>query len=703
MTAGFYLPLDSVINSIPNIPNTMASSHVHHSEPHPSKHDAVDVKVAEVDPDSPQAEFDSIMQSPRINMGPDFELPLNGHHGHHGHHHGHLRPSSPTGSVRSSFGGSRRRVTRHSSHFSSGFSRSHHSEVSKELTIQAEGEFLALMELMSSMSRRSTSLREVWMKIISERESHCHEMERMYERFEEFTEIIERHEKEQHNHNHDHEERKKEVTKLRLELTAAVALSAEFKRKLSDRDCELGKAHSEIAELKDVYKYLKEEHEETKTSLEETQLKLSASIDRCHHAEEDVKRHHGELEASETRYSELESSHTELQTRFKSVNTEVTTLRTSNSVYKKEKHEWLHEKGELEDEVRKCKHRHEETTRKIKELTETYEKKTLELNETIEKKTREVHETSETLRKVKSEREELYQKIKEKDHEIEEKRCRWEDAEDRCSKYKLKWEHFERETRSLTEELTVIKTERTELEETITKKTEEHRKLLIIKKQLEKDHHGKCKELDDHHREIIVLKESLRRTEVTIKEKTELIHTLHERIERVERDRDEARGQCADHQAEITTLAAAIVTLKLDIETVTAERESFCEKFRDCETKYLEVCESSAEYHEGNSSFEYEITSLRSMLREVREEREKAITMRIAADRERDEAVSRYEAKCREMDKLEERRFHEHERFHGHGGRSSSGRTLTRRVFTGSSNGIAEDDELRSVTSGHAE
>lgn len=650
----------------------METQNIQVSELLSDKVTSVEVNVAEVGPESPQVEFDSLtMHSPPIHPKPVglFRNP---------HEAGHRRSSSPTGSVRSSFSSSRRRVGRHL-HWGGGFSRSHRSEVSKELTTRAEGEFLALMELMSGISRRSSSLKEVWMKIISERESYALEMDRMYEQFDEYTEIIERHQREQHSHHHEHEERKKEIAKLRLELTAAIAVSAEYKKKLADRDSELGESRSEVAELKDVYKYLKEEHEETKTTLEETRVRLVAAKEACHDAEEDAKKHHGDLESLDLKYVELQGSYTELSSKFDSSSKEVTSLKQSQLVHKKEKNEWLYEKGELEDGVRKCNHRNEELKRKVKDL-----------NETIEKKKHEIHQVTETLSKIKYEKEELHQKVKDLKHELEEEHSRWEDAEDRCGKWKLKSEHCDREMTSLTEEFRIIQTEQTELRETITKKTEEYRRLVIDKKQIEKEHHGKCKESEDRHRKIIVLEESLHRTEVTLKEKTESIHTLHERFERIERDRDEARDKCGNLEIELSTLQTAIVSLKVEVDTITAERDGFCEKFHECERKYDEIYESITEYQEGHNHFEYEITNLRTMLREVREEREKAITMRIAADRERDEANSRYEAKCRDMDKLEEAFAR---RFHGHGGKSSGGKIIIKQTEQESNGVLAEGDE----------
>jgi len=343
-------------------------------------------------------------------------------------------------------------------------------------------------------------------------------------------------------------------------------------------------------------------------------------------------------------------------------------LKQSNTTLKKEKHEWMHEKGEFEEGLRKCNHRNDELTRKVKELTESYEKKV-----------REVYELQETVSKTKYENEELHREVKELRRQLEEEHIRWEDAEDRCGKWKLKWEHSEREIISIREEVRLIEIEQTELRETITKKTEELRLVIIEKERIQEDYHDACKKAEESHRQVLILQESIRRTESILKEKTELVHTLHERIERIECERDESRSKCNDLSIELSELQTSIVSLKLEIETVTEERENVREKLRECETRYEEICESVTEYEEGNSGSEYEITNLRAMLREVREQKEKAITMRNSADRERDEAIVRYDEKCREIERLEESFS---QQFHSHG--RAGGRTTTRHLFKGS-------------------
>lgn len=73
------------------------------------------------------------------------------------------------------------------------------------------------------------------------------------------------------------------------------------------------------------------------------------------------------------------------------------------------------------------------------------------------------------------------------------------------------------------------------------------------------------------------------------------------------------------------------------------------------------------------------------MLRESREQKERAIAARATADRERDEFIAKYEDKCREMEKWEESRsswLHSHGRSEG---RTMSSRTVTRNGASSSS------------------
>lgn len=397
---------------------------------------------------------------------------------------------------------------------------------------------------------------------------------------------------------------------------------------------------------------------------------------------------HSEHRTLKHQYLELQTSYSELTSKYESTHKEVLSLKQSNTALKKEKHEWLHEKAELEEDLRKCNHRNDEQKRKFEGLTDSYEKIV-----------REVHKLQEIISKMRHESEELHRKFKDLQQQLEEEHSRRQNAEDKCSKLMLKWEDSEREIISTREEVRVIEIEQNELRKTITKKAEELRRLVFEKERMEEDYHDACRKAEETHRQVLILQESLRRTESTLKEKNEVVHALNERIERIEYERDEARNKSDDLSTEISQLQSTVISLKLEIETVTNDREGICEKLRDCETKYEEIYESFTEYEEGNNETEYEISNLRTMLREVREQKEKAITMRTSADQERDEAIMRYEEKCREMEKMEEKLSHY---FHSHG--RSGGRISVQRSFTRSA-GAAHNheseygDETETITS----
>lgn len=73
--------------------------------------------------------------------------------------------------TRSLTGGRSSRQVSRSMRRSSSFLAAHRSKMSTELTASAESKFFALMELMVSASREASSPKEVWAKLIAERES----------------------------------------------------------------------------------------------------------------------------------------------------------------------------------------------------------------------------------------------------------------------------------------------------------------------------------------------------------------------------------------------------------------------------------------------------------------------------------------------------------------------------------------------------
>ncbi|TDZ39429.1 hypothetical protein C8035_v003353 [Colletotrichum spinosum] len=596
-----------------------------------------------------------------------------------GHTHSHSpRDNSPTGSVRSSFS-ARRRVSRATSYGVS-YKRQYSSEISKELVAQAEGEFFALTELMANMSRRSGSLREVWNKIISERESCYTEMDKMYERLEEFSEIIERKEREQSHNHHEHEERLQEVARVRLQLKAALSSTSEFKTKLAERDTECRNLVHEISHVKDSLSHSRKEHEETKKTYEHTRQTLITTESARSDLEEKYGKLRGDRDGLDLKYTELLSRYEELNSKFDTTHKELTQYKHISSNLKKEKHEWLHREGEMDEKLRKWEHKNDELRRKNKDLEERLEKKQLEVKEFQETVTK----AEQRVTKAKHEKTELEQHIERLKRDVVKEHSRWEEAEDRCGKWKLKVEHSEREMVSAREDMSRIEMAQTELRETISKKSEEIRQLLLEKKRLEEDGHQHAGRADETHRQLLIAQESLSHTETTLQKTQDEVHSKLETIEKLELVHGAAKLRAKDLEIEVQNHGSLAASLRLEVETLAAECGSLKQKCRDWEGRYEEVCESVTEYEDGSSGFEFELASMRTMLREAREQKERAIGARNSADRERDEAISKYEEKCREMERLEERMS---QHMHEQGARRSSGSRTVVRHFSKSGHG----------------
>ncbi|KAK2041764.1 hypothetical protein LZ31DRAFT_543863 [Colletotrichum somersetense] len=607
-------------------------------------------------------------------------------------HHHSSRGGSPNGSVLSAYT-TRRRVSR-TSWGAGGFSAAHRTEISKELTSQAEGEFFALTELMTSMSRRSLSLREVWNKIIAERDAAYAEMDRMCERYEELTEIIEQKEKEHHHHNNGHDERKQELLKIRFELTAAVNSASDFKLKLAERDTECKALRHEIAESKESLTYIRKEHEELKKTSEKMRLTLVATEAARADLEDKYGKLRGEREALDLKYTDLQSHHEEVNSQFESTNKEMVQYKQSNAALKKEKHELLHKNGELDDSLRKVEHRHDEIKRKYKELEELYEKRKHELRELHETVTRVRIEKDDAVNTIRDEKEELEQHIEKLKREIEAEHGRCEEAEDRCNKWKLKWEHSEREIISVREEISRIEMVQAEMRETISKKSEELRVLVIEKKRLQDEGERASGRADDNHRQMLLIQETLNHTESLLKKTQGEIHSKTERIERLEMDYGLAKGKVEELEMEIHTHQSLVANLKIEVDNLNGQCGTLKEKCHDWEQKYEDVYESITEIEEGSSSFEFEISAMRTMLREAREQKEQAIAARNSADRDRDQAIAQFEEKCRELERLEERMSAQ---MHEMSQRSGS-KTVTTRSYKGGNQKMASHSGSSSTT-----
>lgn len=549
--------------------------------------------------------------------------------------------------------------------------------------VQSEGKFFALMDLMSTASREASSLKESWSRIVTERESLFREKEELLARVDEVTETLERTQSEHHHHGHEHGERKKQIEKLLLELSIAVTTIQEHKKKIADRDHELERTRTQLRELQTTSTTSRSEHERLKSELQAIYIKLKAVEDDRDHVKDEAHKHHGELRNLLREHTDLKSRYDESHSKFEHSRKEVLSLTDRIKIFELERDEHLHEKDRLQEDLKRAKHRADEASRELYELTERHERVQRDLNK-----------LRESVRIAEEERDEYSLTIENLRREIKAKATGWEEADGRCADVTLKYEHLKREVISVKEKLREVEAREVEIKESLERSREDHRLIVIERDQLKEDLHDQRNKDADRHRQISALEESMRRAEQTISDLRAEIHTITERNSVLIREGDDGRTKHGHLHNELTELREKLLVFQAEIRTLTDARDRHRKELDDWRHKYEETVETITESHDDTVELEFEIESLRTLLREAREQKERAISARHTADRERDEYMAKYEEKCREMERFEESAS---AHYHAHSKSEGGSRSYTRTV----SSGTTLHHDKHSGTDGH--
>jgi chromosome segregation ATPase len=440
----------------------------------------------------------------------------------------------------------------------------------------------------------------------------------------------------------------------------------------------------ELHELRTTVSLSSTDHDRTRSELEALIIKLKACEDDRDHARQDSERHHGELRSLLREHTELKSKHSETSSKLDSSRKEVLSLADRIKMWELERDEHLHEKDRLQEDLKRAKIRADEAIHDLNQLTERHDRVQ-----------RDHHKIKDIVRAVETERDEYALLVENLRREVKTKSVGWEEADSRFAEVNLKYEHIKREVVSAKEKLRDVELERNELRDSIERSREEHRLIIIERDQFKEDIVDERKKLGDSHRRVSVLEESLRRAELTLSEVRSEIHTLTERNKLLSRESEDGRSKHGHFVTEIEELKNKLLIFQAEIRTLTDARDRAYKDLNDWKHKYEEITETITEYRDDSGELEFEIESLRTLLREAREQKERAIAARHSADRERDEFVAKYEEKCREMERFEESaasHYHAHSRSDGKSGGytrtvSTTGTTIHNGKHSGGSHG----------------
>jgi len=542
--------------------------------------------------------------------------------------------------------------------------------MSSELTTQAEGKFFSLMDFMANASREASSLKEYWSHLMAEREGFAREREELMVQIDEISETLERTESQHQHHGRELSERKKEVEKLLLELTAALTAVTAEKRKVTERDLEVERVRGEMQDIKLTYTRTHADHDKFKLDFEALEGRLRLIEGERDHARSDADKYRAEVRS-------LTRDHTDLKTRTVDITARHDGLRKENSslldrirILEREREDFLVEKDRFQEELRKSQHKAEETSRELVSFTERYDRLQ-----------RESHKNKETIHLIEAERDDHSITIDRLRHEIKTKAANLEDSENQYADILLKFEKAKREVTTHADRIRDIESETDIARRSLESKTEEHRLVIIERDQHKDDLDDERRKIADRDHTISTLRDSLARAETSLNSVRTEVTTLTDRMTLIVRERDDASSKHQPYITEITELKEKLVLLQGEMRILIEARDRARKDLSNFKNKYDEMTETITEFQSGSGELEYEIESLRTLLREAREQKERAIAARTTADRERDEYMSKYEEKCRELERWEESRaayYREHASASSGLNRSTSTRIVTK-------------------------
>lgn len=315
-------------------------------------------------------------------------------------------------------------------------------------------------------------------------------------------------------------------------------------------------------------------------------------------------------------------------------------------VLEHERSEFLYEKDRLQDELKRANARQAETTRELHDLTERYN--------TFQ---REANKTKDLLRTAELERDEHITTIERLRYEIKDKTARLGDVETHNTDLSLRLEQSKREVTTTNEKLSHVTIEIQTLKTQLDDKHDQYRLIITERDNLKDDVETERRNVLDVQRQVTNLQDQASRTETTISElRTEALR-LTETIRETERSRDEARGRHGPFEKEISLLKEKLSLALAQTGEVIDARDNARRELGEYKQQWEEIEERYEEFNGESEELRWEIESLRTLLAEARDQKERAIAARNSADRERDEHIALWEAKCRELERFEEQKI----------------------------------------------
>lgn len=369
-------------------------------------------------------------------------------------------------------------------------------------------------------------------------------------------------------------------------------------------------------------------HDTYKSDLEARNAQL-----RDREAERDAAIHDAERQRSDYRNlarinSDLTAKVHDLTSQLENARKDTATATDRNRVLENERSELLYEKDRLQDELKRAIARHAETTRELQDLTERFE--------TIQ---REAKREKDLLRQVELERDDHHSSIERLRYEIKDKTTRLSDVETHNTDISLKLEQVRREVTTANEKLSQVTIESQTLKTKLDDKHDQLRLITSERDTAKDDVETERRNVLDVQRQVTTLQDQIARSETNIAELRSESLKLTEVIRETERTRDDARQRHGPFEKEIALLKEKLTLALAQNGEIIDARDNARKDLDEFRHEYQQVTERYEGFDTESEELRWEIESLRTLLVEAREQKERAISARNSADRERDNAI----------------------------------------------------------------
>lgn len=372
----------------------------------------------------------------------------------------------------------------------------------------------------------------------------------------------------------------------------------------------------------------------------------TAILDR--ESERDVARSDADKQRNDARIllrenSELKSKVSELVSALEQSRKENVTLHDRQRTWERERADLLFDMDRVKEELRR--------------MTSYRDEANSELHDAINRGDilqRDLLSVKESIRRVELERDEHVTTVERLRHDNNHKSTRIIEIEALYAEISLKLEQTKREVTDKLERISYLDNDLSTLRSQLETKQEEWRLVIIERDTARDEAETERRKLTDQGRQITSLQDTVHRSESTISElRTENLR-ITETLREAERERDNARQRHGPLEQEILSIREKLTIAITESENLLNARDRAQKELEDCTYELTEVTETMGSWHDDSEELKTEIESLRTLIRDLRDQKERAISARNSADRERDDCVQRYESKCREFEALQD-------------------------------------------------